>query len=247
MNRKEYDRRRYLNSKREVILLFGDMHIPYEHQDMMKFLKAVKKKYKPQRVICMGDEVDNHAISFHDSEPELPGAGDELNHSIFKMKKLYKLFPKVDVLNSNHGSLVFRRGKNAKLLEKMMRTPKEILEAPVGWNWHNELYIKMINGMTLYCTHGKKKNTFKFAEDSRMCIAQGHFHEDSYIKIMHSNIRTIWAASVGCLVDDKSRAFNYNKLWTKEPALSCVVVINGMPRLIPMRLNKEFRWDGNLV
>lgn len=32
------------------------MHIPYHHPDTIKFLKAVKKKYKPTRVVNLGDE-----------------------------------------------------------------------------------------------------------------------------------------------------------------------------------------------
>lgn len=230
-----------------MILLFGDTHFPYHHKDTFSFLKAVKNKYSPNKIIHMGDEVDNHAISFHDSEPELPGAGDELEQSISYMKKLYKLFPVCDILNSNHGSLVFRRGKNAKLLEKMMRTPKEILEAPIGWNWHNEIYFKMKNGATLYLTHGKKKNTFKLAEDMRMCVAQGHFHEDSYIKFQHHTNWDLWGASVGCLVDDKSRAFNYNKIWSKKPVLSCVIVIDGIPKLIPLYEDSEGNWIRRII
>lgn len=230
-----------------MILLFGDTHFPYHHEDTFRFLKSIKKKYRPNVIFHMGDEVDNHAISFHDTEPELPGAGDELEQAIKCMKKLYKLFPVCDVLNSNHGSLVLRRGKNAKLLEKMMRTPKEILEAPKGWNWHNEIYFKMKNNESLYLCHGRKKNSFRYAEDKRMCVAQGHYHQDSMVKVDHSNVRTLWGASVGCLVDNESRAFNYNKVWNKDPVLSCVIVINGMPKLIPMSLKENKRWDGKII
>ena len=45
------------------ILLISDMHIPYHHPDLLAFLQHLKDKYKPTRVICLGDEVDKRAIS----------------------------------------------------------------------------------------------------------------------------------------------------------------------------------------
>ena len=91
------------------VLIIADTHIPYHVPELMDFLKLLKKKYKPDRVIHIGDEVDKHAMSFHDSDPDLPSAGDELKLSIPVIKQLEKMFPKMDLLDSNHGSLVFRR------------------------------------------------------------------------------------------------------------------------------------------
>ena len=53
------------------------MHIPYHHPDTLAFLQHLKEKYEPTRVICLGDELDKHSLSFHDSDPTL-SAGDEL-------------------------------------------------------------------------------------------------------------------------------------------------------------------------
>ena len=92
------------------ILIISDTHIPYENKFLIPFLKALTKKYKKfDRVIHLGDEVDKHALSMHDSDPDLPSAGDELKLALPKIKELEKMFPKMDLLDSNHGSLVFRR------------------------------------------------------------------------------------------------------------------------------------------
>ena len=64
--------------KHKSILVISDLHIPYHHRDSFEFLKALKKKYKPDLVVNIGDEIDCHALSFHDSNPDLPSAGDEL-------------------------------------------------------------------------------------------------------------------------------------------------------------------------
>jgi predicted phosphodiesterase len=79
-------------SKKQTILVISDYHAPYNHPDAIEFLKACKKQYKPTNVVCIGDETDFHAMSFHDSNPDLPAAGDELQLAIKELKKLYKLY-----------------------------------------------------------------------------------------------------------------------------------------------------------
>ena len=65
--------------KNKRILVISDMHIPYHHKDSIKFLKEIKKEFKPDRIVNIGDSIDFHNISMHDSNPDLPSAGDELN------------------------------------------------------------------------------------------------------------------------------------------------------------------------
>ena len=76
---------------RQSILIISDFHAPYNHPDAVAFLGACKKKFKPTDVVCIGDEADFHAMSFHDSDPDLPSAGDELQKAIKELRKLYRL------------------------------------------------------------------------------------------------------------------------------------------------------------
>ena len=54
---------------RKSILVISDQHAPYHHIDTLDFLSAIKEKYKPDCVVNIGDEMDWHSISFHDSHP----------------------------------------------------------------------------------------------------------------------------------------------------------------------------------
>ena len=56
---------------RKSILVISDQHAPYHHIDTIDFLAAIKQKYKPDTVVNIGDEMDWHSISFHDSHPGL--------------------------------------------------------------------------------------------------------------------------------------------------------------------------------
>lgn len=231
--------------KDEVILLFGDLHLPYHREGAIEFLEAVKEKYKPTKIICTGDEVDNHAMGFHDTDPDNLGAGDELSEAIKYLKRLYKLFPEVDLVDSNHGSMVFRKAKVSGIPLKYIRSMREILEAPEGWKWHKDYLYRMNNGQDLFVTHGLKKDTAKLSEQYGCCVAQGHYHEDSMIRYSSSPRQLIWGCSVGCLIDDDCLAMEYNKTNMKRPILSCVIVINGIPQIIPMII-KDHKWVGYL-
>jgi predicted phosphodiesterase len=73
-------------AKNNRILVISDQHMPFQHPDMFDFLSAIKKRYKPTRIVNIGDEIDNHDLSFHDSDKDLPSAGYELKLAIDKSR-----------------------------------------------------------------------------------------------------------------------------------------------------------------
>ena len=79
-------------TKYKSVLVISDLHIPYHHKDAFKFLKALKDKYKPDLIVNIGDELDQHQISMHDHNPDLMSAGDELKSSRVYVKELEKIF-----------------------------------------------------------------------------------------------------------------------------------------------------------
>lgn len=228
------------------ILVISDMHIPYHHPDTLEFLKAVKKEYSPDKVVCVGDELDKHAMSFHDSDPDLPSAGDELQVAMKSLIPLYKLFPEVDLIDSNHGSMHYRKGKHHGIPRKYLKSYNEILEAPVGWVWSNDLKLTCSDGNTVYFHHGLKKNGLQVAQQMGMNFVQGHFHTEYCIGYSSTPDKLLWNMSVGCLIDDGSLAFAYNKTTLGRPIIGLGVIIEGQPELVPMILNNQGRWIGKL-
>ena len=83
-------------AKLKKVMVIGDLHVPYHHKDAFAFLEALKKHYKGfDLVVNIGDEIDQHGLSFHDSDPDLPSAGDELKLTKAYIKDLEKIFPKM--------------------------------------------------------------------------------------------------------------------------------------------------------
>ena len=228
------------------ILCVGDLHCPYEHKDTVKFLAAVKKKYRPTRIVFLGDEVDCHAMSFHDSDPDLMSAGHELQVAIDKLQSIYKLFPKADIIDSNHGSMHYRKGKHHGIPRKYLRDYGDILEAPMGWTWHIDLTISQRNGPDIYFHHGLSKNILKVVKERGVCVIQGHYHTDFNIQYVGTPAYLLWGLQVGCSIDGDSLAFAYNRTNLGRPIIGHGIIINGLPKLLPMVLNKKGRWIGEV-
>ena len=228
------------------ILVIPDQHFPFNHPDIISFLKAVAKKYKPDKVINLGDEVDLHAFSFHEKHPDLMSPGDELKTAINRLKPLYELFPEVDVCESNHGSLVYRRGKFAGLPRNVIKSYNEILEAPKGWKWHHEIEILGGDGEPILFCHGLSADALKNSKNKSMRFVQGHHHSKFEIRYWANSQKLYWGMSVGCLIDYKSLAYEYARLVLDKPIIGCAVILNGYPILIPMILRNDGRWTGVL-
>lgn len=231
--------------KNQSILVISDFHAPYNHPDAIAFLRACKKKFKPTDIVCIGDETDFHAMSFHDSDPDLPSAGDELKQAIVELKKLYKMFPKCTVVESNHGSMVLRKAVAKGFPKAVLKTYNEILEAPKTWRWVNDVTIKTLMGPVYFC-HGKSGTPGRLASQYGMSCIQGHFHEKAQITYISTPEKLMFDAHTGCLADDDSLALQYNKINPRRPIVSIIVVVNGIPQIVPMLLSKSGRWVGKL-
>ena len=228
------------------ILIISDTHIPYHHKDLLPFLKAIKKKCKPDRVVHIGDEVDKHAMSMHDSDPDLPSAGDELKQSLPIIKQLENLFPDMDILDSNHGSLVYRRALKHGIPKAYLRHYNEFLEVGKGWKWHDDLTLDTPGGPVYFC-HGKVADVLKLAQSMGMSCVQGHYHSSYSIKYYGNSLGLYFGLQVGCLIDKDSLAFRYNKTQRARPIIGLGMIIDGLPKLIPMVLNKNGRWIGKIT
>ncbi len=212
----------------------------------MAFLAAVKRKYKPTRVILSGDEADFAAISFHDHDPDLDAPGKELQRAIDALKPLYKLFPTAEVLESNHGSLVVRKALANGLSRKFFRSPGDILEAPKGWTWHFDIYTTLPNGTPAYFHHSKGANVKKNSQALGASFIMGHHHESFNIEYWGNPTALLFGMTVGCLVDTKSLAMAYSKNNLRRPVIGLGLIIDSLPVLVPMRMNKKGRWTGKL-
>lgn len=232
--------------KKSIICAVPDLHIPFEHKDAYDFLAHVKQTYKPTTIVCMGDLEDWHGISFHDKSPDGYSAGHEYQELLKRVKPYFELFPKVLVCTSNHGSLPFRKAFACGLPSQLLKSYRDILEAPQGWIWADHWEIDGI-----IFEHGDpfsgRDAAIKAAEQNMQSTVIGHIHAFAGIQYSANSKHLIFGFNTGCLIDKDAYAFAYAKKIKRKPILGCGIIINGIPTFIPMILNKASRWIKRLV
>lgn len=116
-------------------LVVSDLHIPYHHPDSFRFLKQVHKSYRCKHVICVGDLVDNHSGSYHESEPDAYGPEEEYELSIKYMQELQSIFPKMVITPGNHCLIPQRKAKTVGLPASMLSNFNRIYDLESTWKW----------------------------------------------------------------------------------------------------------------
>lgn len=230
----------------ERVLVIPDMHAPYHHPDTLAFLKAAKALFSPDLVVCLGDELDYHALSFHDSDPNLDSAGVELDRGVAFLRELACTFPDVLVCHSNHGSMAYRRAKAHGIPVQLIKKYRDVLFAGTldNWSWAYSWRINTPLGDTLF----KHQTTglLTDAAHNNANLVVGHEHGKFDIEYSASSAHLYYGMHSGCLIDKDSMAFAYGKHALRKPIVGCSVILQGRPCLIPMVLGTHGRWIGRL-
>lgn len=217
------------------VLILSDTHEPFAHPHAIEFMLDVKARFKCDRVVHSGDEIDQCALSQFDSDPDGMSAGDELKASVAAMQKWYKAFPKVDVMESNHGMRPFKKAFRAGIPRAYMKSYREFMKAPTGWNWHPKMFIDNV----LYF-HGEPfagaTGHINAATKTRSSVVIGHLHCAGGASYMQTHKDRIFALNVGCAINDKTYPFKYAENHATRPTLGCGVVLDGREAFfIPMK------------
>ncbi|MGL4999293.1 MAG: metallophosphoesterase [Cetobacterium sp.] len=201
-----------------IVLAIGDLHAPFTKDGYLDFCKEMHYKYNCTDVVFLGDIIDNHFSSFHDTDPDGHGAGEELERAIDQISKWYKEFPIAYVCEGNHDTLNTRKAFSSGLSKRWIKSIPEVLSTP---NW--EYSTQHILGDFLF-THGTGRVArARCAEDS-ISVCQGHYHSSSYVEnyVGTNGVRKL-AVQVGCGIDRDSYAFAYGKHF-KSPHVNVAII-----------------------
>ena len=227
------------------VLVISDTQFPFQHEDLFKFLEFHSKQFKPDRVIHIGDMVDFHALSDYPTDPDAKSVGDEFELAMEQVLKLYKLFPNVEILTSNHDCRFFKRLAKAGIPRKFWPSYEELFSSPKGWKWHDNVVIDGVQYIHGHQVHSGGGNVMQNAIRKYMKnVVFGHFHTRFGIDYHANEDSLLFGMCVGSLINHKSYAFEYQKDEVRKPIIGCGEVENGIPRLVPMVLKKDGRWRG---
>jgi len=209
----------YLDGNEENVLVIGDLHEPFCLDSYLEFCREQQEKFNCGTVVFIGDVIDNCYSSYHDTDPDGMGAGQELDYAIQRIQDWYKVFPKAFVTIGNHDRMAYRKAFSGQLSKKWVRSLKEVLQTP---NWEFVEDVEIYNVMYIHGEAGTSKNKMKHHLQS---IVQGHHHTQGYIEYVAGNKNPIFGFQVGCGIDRDSYAMAYAKKGP-NPIISCGVVLN---------------------
>jgi hypothetical protein len=221
----------YTFGNKNNILIIGDLHAPFNLPDYLEFCLEQQKKFKCGTVIFIGDVIDNHYSSYHESDPDGMSAGDELDIAICELQKYYRVFPEASVIIGNHDRLVYRKAFSGGVSKRWIKEYKDVLKVP-NWNFVESLDLFDVN-----INHGEGGTARMKMKKELQSQIQGHLHSDLYVDFIVGKNFRIFGMQVGCGIDFKSYAMAYGKNF-KKPAIGCGVLLNKgtLPIVIPMHL-----------
>tara|TARA_R110000796_G_scaffold101519_1_gene210205 strand:+ start:278 stop:1069 length:792 start_codon:yes stop_codon:yes gene_type:complete len=212
------------------VLVIGDLHCPFDLDKYLDHCIKMYKEYNCNEVVFIGDIIDSHYSSYHDSDPDGFGAGEELERAVYRVSRYYKAFPNATVILGNHDRIASRKAFSGGVSKKWIKDYSEVLQTP-NWSYVHSTVIDNV----LY-VHGEGGTARTRIKSEFQSIVQGHLHTQAYIDWIFNAITRVFGMQVGTGIDHDAYAFAYSKNG-KKPAISCGVILNGtLPILIPMEL-----------
>ena len=108
------------------VLIIGDLHAPAVKEDYFDFVRSIRRKYRTDQTVFIGDVIDHHVISYHKANPESPDAIREYELAFDTVKRWYKAFPNAVVTVGNHDNRVHRLASDAGIPSMYLKEYKEL-------------------------------------------------------------------------------------------------------------------------
>jgi len=209
----------YINNKERRILVIGDIHAPFTLDGYLQFCKSMYARYNCNQVIFIGDIIDNHYASFHETDPDGMGGKQELDAAIKVVSKWKKAFPKADVIIGNHDRIIMRKAFSSAIPKQWVKDYNDVLGTK--WNWTDRIVYDGVQYV-----HGEGGTARTKSKNDMMSTVQGHIHTQAYTEWMVGRNFRIFGMQVGCGIDANAYASAYAKNFKKQ-AIGCGVVIGG--------------------
>ena len=225
--------------KNSKIMVISDLHLPYPHPDAIDFLIKMKAKYKPTRIISIGDLFDQYSCSRYDKDPSADNVVTEVNKARAYVKRLVKIFPKMDIVTGNHDIRSILKARRAGIPEEYLKTRHEIYGMPDTWIWHDPQLI--IDDICF--VHGKTRVFNKLSKNMGMNTVQGHHHSVAGVTYWSSPLALRWDCIIGCLANPDHYSQEYSKNDLNKMILGSLIIDEGQPVFIQMKLKRGGKWD----
>jgi hypothetical protein len=240
-----------------TVVAVSDLQVPYQHKRAVKALTGFVKAWKPDEVICVGDEIDMPMISQWTKGTKYEYAGQLHKHRDQTVRILEDL--RVGhVMRSNHSDRL------AKYLnayapgladEPELQLERYMRYADLGITYHRSMW-EFAPGWLL--AHGDEggltqeagRTALKLAQRVGKSVCCGHTHRAGIVPYTTAHggrhVQTIYGLEVGCLMELAQA--NYLKSgganWQLAFGIFHVDGKKVSPHVVYMRPDGSFIWEG---
>lgn len=201
------------------VLVIGDLHEPFCLDSYLDWCLEQYHAYNCTEVVFIGDIIDNHYSSYHETDANGLGGLDELELAIKRISRWYKAFPVAIVIIGNHDRIIMRKAQTSAIPSKWIKSYKEVLEVP---NWE---FVERYEKNDVQYIHGEGGTARTKCRADMMNTVQGHLHTQCYTEHYVGKNFRVFGTQVGCGINHKSYAMAYAK-YGKRPAVGCAVILN---------------------
>lgn len=216
-------------------LFIGDSHEPFSLPGYIEHCARIRDRYKLDTVYHVGDIVDNHAISYHEHDPDGWSAGHEAEQAQKKLERWYELFPQMRICVGNHCGLPTRKAITHGLPKRFIKSFLDAFNAPKGYEYEDEYWhggVLIIHGIGF----GGQYGHINAARNHMASVVMGHLHATAGVGYIANSRRLIFGMATGCGIDRHAYAMAYGKPLPRKPIISCAKLIDGIPSIEPMPL-----------
>lgn len=224
------------------VLAVGDLHAPFDHPNYLRFLKEVRREYRTNDTIFIGDVLDQYALSRFGRDPDSRGSQSEWEKAREHIKKYHSEFPNSKWVLGNHDLRGLKRVTEGNVPEAWLKDITEIYGVP---SWETS-YKFVIDGVDY--VHGEGAGGLSGWQNFPLKLSNsvvfGHYHSIFGTRYHRSPNGQLFAAATGCGVDEEAYAFRYAKFTPQRPVIGCQVIIDGiqaLPILMDMNERRNYR------
>ena len=208
---------------KDHVLVIADTHIPFELKGYLEFCLDIQNRVKCGTVVHIGDLVDNHAINYHEHDPNGKSPLDEMKEADKHLVNWFKAFPDVFLCLGNHDRMVDRKARTSGLPDRAFKRFRDMWNLPEGWK--DEFSWDIENVKYQHGTGYSGANAhMTAASNNRKSTVVGHTHSSGAIGYIANEEDCIFGMNVGSGIDRRAYAFDYGRDFKKKPIIGVGVV-----------------------
>jgi predicted phosphodiesterase len=229
-------------AKSNRVGFIGDTHSPVMLEGYPEWCMEVFDSWDVDRIIHIGDFVDWHAASRHESEVGYSDVTVEFEKAYVQVQHQQDVFgKKVECMLGNHDCIPSRILKSMGMPENLLRNENDLWD--LEWTFYPRYHKLQIDDFqVMHGDQGRSSATPALAKataDWRSTVC-GHHHTALGAWHACNESARYFGLSVGCGVDTGHAAMAYGKSFSKKGMIGCGVVIDGVPYAEPMPKKNKY-------